>query len=177
MEPKLEKTYQQLEAQRQRLWQELSSVSGEQWNQSPAEGKWSLAQVLTHVVTSEQLSVNYMKKKSLAMESLDCTGWWEEAKLVLLIILQRIPIKYKAPRTVVERTPPAMSQAELQKAWEAVRADLKNLLLYMKPEDARKKVYKHPIAGRLNIQQCMIFLREHLIHHQPQIHRLLHKKM
>ena len=37
----------------------------------------------------------------------------------------------------------------------------------------KKKIYKHFFAGRLNIQHALIFLREHIIHHQPQINRLL----
>jgi hypothetical protein len=97
----------------------------------------------------------------------------EELKMIVLILSQRLPFKFKAPKVVVENTKPSTSLQELEKEWAAVRNELKTMLEKFGDDQLKRKIYKHVIAGKLNILQTLLFFREHVIHHQQQIKRLL----
>jgi uncharacterized damage-inducible protein DinB len=163
----------ELEHQRTALIGRVRQLSPEQFNHSPAPGKWSINQILVHIIEAEQLSIAYMKKKKLGIDGLQNSGIAETLRLWLLIISQRIPVKYKAPKVVVENTKNASSVEEVDTRWQAVREELFSMLEGIEEKNIRKVIYKHPLAGRLNTRQALVFFREHIIHHMPQIKRLL----
>jgi uncharacterized damage-inducible protein DinB len=168
----LQKQLENLEAQRVALLHLLNGISKEQFHKAPA-GKWSLAQVLSHLVTSEKLSVGYLNKKIQAIDQTSNTGLVSELKMLALIISQRLPLKFEAPKVVVENTSAYQTLPEIEEAWQKTREDLKVLLVKFNDRQLKKKIYKHPIAGRLNIMQTLRFFQEHIIHHTPQIKNLL----
>ncbi len=137
------------------------------------EGKWSIQQILAHLIAAEKLSVIYLNKKKLGVNDAHDTGLLEEIKMVVLKLSQRLPLKFKAPRGVVENTPTYASFEELMLDWDRTRSELREFLEKIDDTQIRKKIYKHIVAGRLNIQHALVFLREHIIHHTPQINRLL----
>ena len=172
MQAILQKQLENLEAQRIALLHLLNGISKEQFHKAPV-GKWSLAQVLSHLVTSEKLSVGYLNKKIQAINETGNTGMFEELKMLALIISQRLPLKFKAPKVVVENTSTYQTLPEIEEAWQKTREDLKALLSKFNDRQLKKKIYKHPVAGRLNIMQTLRFFQEHIIHHTPQIKNLL----
>jgi hypothetical protein len=93
--------------------------------------------------------------------------------MIVIILSQRLPFKFKAPKTVVENTKPSTSLQELEQEWTTVRNELKIVLEKFNDDQIKRKIYKHVVAGKLNIQQTLLFFREHVIHHQQQIKRLL----
>jgi hypothetical protein len=135
--------------------------------------KWSVAQILTHILTSEQLALSYMRKKYLGVDQLKDSSWLEPLKLLVLKISQRLPFRYKVPKTILDKTPEAMSFAELSAQWSKSRSELKAFLDSIPDKHAKKKFFKHPVAGMFDAAQGLVFLREHLIHHLPQIRRYL----
>src|SRR5688572_29315 len=115
MHSKLKRIFDRLEADRIRLLDELSSLPEHRLQQPSSSGKWSIAHTLTHLLTSERMSLLYMKKKSLGIDQVGNSGPIEIIKMVFLQLSQRLPmLKYKAPRIVVEQTPPTLSFQELQ---------------------------------------------------------------
>jgi hypothetical protein len=134
--------------------------------------KWSPGQILIHLVTSEKLALQYMQKKSLGVASLNNSGFIEPVKLALLKISQRLPIRYKVPKIIHEKTPTPPSKEELLRAWDQSRSELKTFLDSIDEKNINKKIFKHPIAGMFNVIQGVAFLREHLLHHKPQIVKL-----
>ena len=172
MNSKLQHLFDVLEHDRIKLFATLKSISPEKLQQSP-EGKWSVHQILSHLITAEKLSVMYLHKKILGINEAGDTGLWEEFKILLLQVSQRLPLKFKAPQNVVDNTPLHLNFNEITTDWEKTRAELKALLEKLDDTQIKRKIYKHFFAGRLNIQHALIFLREHIIHHQPQINRLL----
>jgi len=176
MNIKLQRLYDQLEAERKKLLAQVELLPEEKFNRQPSPGKWSLAQVLSHLVAAEQGSTGYMKKKSLGIEQVDNSGVLESIKLGLLVVSQRLPfLKFKAPKVLVDHTPQFQSAESIIRQWDKVRTDLKIFLEKLEDKNIRKKIYKHPIAGRLDVVQAITFYREHIIHHSPQIKRLLHQ--
>jgi uncharacterized damage-inducible protein DinB len=171
MNNQLQKLFEKLEDQRENITQDISKISDRQFHFSK-NGKWSIAQILAHVISAEKLSLDYMKKKSLGINALDNSGIIESLKSLVLQISQRIPMKYRAPRYVIENTPPPISFEDLKKRWASLRSEMANFLDTISEQNVRKKIYKHPVAGRLDARQALTFFREHIIHHLPQIKRL-----
>lgn len=168
----LQKQFAFLEEERSQLLQNLQSLSNEQLN-FHEPGKWSLNQVYAHLIASEQLSVNYLKKKTQGLAQLPNTGLVEELKMAALIISQRLPVKFKAPKVVVDNTPVYESARQIEEAWNNTRSDMALVLNRFTDDQLNRKVYRHPLAGLLNIKQTLRFFQEHIIHHQPQIKNLL----
>ena len=140
--------------------------------QTSSGGKWSLGQILIHIVTSEKLALHYMRKKSLGINAVQNSGFIEPIKLTVLRISQRLPIKYNVPKSIHEKTPAPPCKEELLKSWEETRQELKSFLESIEEKNIHKKIFKHPIVGMLNVIQGVAFLREHLLHHKPQIIKL-----
>jgi uncharacterized damage-inducible protein DinB len=171
----LQKQFNTLESQRATLLKLIAALSVEQLNSHP-KGKWSIAQIVSHIIASEQLSVMYLNKKILGINDSPETGFREAAVMIIFTLSQRFPFRFKAPKVVVENTTPYQTVEQLTEAWEKVRADMRDVLERFQDNHLTRKVYKHPVAGMLNIQQTMKFFREHIIHHTPQIKNLLSRK-
>lgn len=170
----LRKVFDTLEIEKENLLKRVSELSEEKLNCSIKPGKWSINQILSHVMEAERFSIQYMKKKSLGIDQLQNSGLKEEMKSIILILSQRIPfLKYKAPRVISESSVESISLQEIKTQWSGVRSEMKNLLEDLEEKNIRKKIYKHPVAGYLNARQGVSFLREHLLHHLPQIKKLL----
>jgi uncharacterized damage-inducible protein DinB len=169
---KLQQIFDSLETQRNQLFISLNSLAVEKLNQQPTNG-WSINQVIAHLIAAERLSVLYLRKKIQAINEVENTGLIEELKMIVIILSQRLPFKFKAPKTVVENTKSSTSIHQLEQEWNAVRNELKIVLEKFNDDQIKRKIYKHVVAGKLNIQQTLLFFREHIIHHQQQIKRLL----
>ncbi len=172
MNTKLQHLFDSLERERDTLIATLKNLSTDKQQHAP-EGKWSIQQILAHLIAAEKLSIMYLHKKMLGIKEAEDTGALEEIKMVLLQISQRLPLKFKAPRVVVENTPAYATFEELTADWDKTRSELKTLLEKFDDTQIKKKIYKHVRAGRLNIQHALMFFQEHIIHHTPQINRLL----
>jgi uncharacterized damage-inducible protein DinB len=168
----LQKSFDQLELQRNKLFRSIESLPIKRLNHQPA-GKWSINQIVAHLITAEKMSVMYLTKKIQGIDETKDSGLLEELKMIALIISQRLPFKFKAPKVVVENTSSSHDLKELEQEWTMVRNELKLLLERIKNDQIKRLIYKHVIAGKLNIAHALIFFREHIIHHQPQIKALL----
>ena len=164
--------FETLERDRIILLKDLSDWPATKLCYSADPRKWSVNQTLLHLLTSEQLTLRYLKKKSLAMDQLKHSGPTESLKMVLLVISQRLPfMKFKAPAILLEATPQYLDMPDLMNQWDELRFDLKDFLGRIGDQDVTRLVYKHPVAGRLNLIQCLLFMREHFHHHLQQINR------
>ncbi|MCU0418280.1 MAG: DinB family protein [Cyclobacteriaceae bacterium] len=151
----------------------LAAVEPTKLTAKPTPQSWSALEVVAHLVTAERLSIQYIRKKKQGIATLGNTGPWEEFKFFLLKVSQRIGFRYRAPKAVVASTPAFASLEQAREAWAHQRGELKKLLDEFSEQDVRKKIFKHPFAGRLNILQTVTFFGEHVRHHQPQIDRLV----
>lgn len=172
MNKQVKSLFQSLENQRAALLSELNTLSEEQFNQS-RNNKWSISQILGHLVQAERMSVGYLTKKINAINEVDNTGLWGEIILGVFIISQRIPLKYKAPKNLGEKPPAYADVAAAQQDWDNAREELKQFLETVPDNGLKKKIYRHPVMGRCNVVHALKFFREHIIHHKPQILRQL----
>lgn len=166
--------FTQLESQRSSIMALVSHLDDHRLNRTPGQGKWSIAQILSHIISAEQLSLRYMQKKILGIEKVKNSGFREEIKMNILKISQRMPgVKFKAPKGVIENTPLYGTLAIISAEWNKTREEMKKFLEAIPEHQVKKLIYKHPIAGYLNAGQGLLFFREHIIHHSPQIKRLV----
>ena len=168
----LKNYFEPLEKQRKKLLDELRNLGPEQLNKS-RNNKWSVGQIVGHLITAEELSIGYINKKINAINNVGNTGLWGELKLLAFIVSQRLPLKYKAPAYMGELPKSYADVQALAADWDATRAGLKKLLEKFPADGLKKKIYRHPVMGRCNMVHGLIFFREHIIHHYPQIQRQL----
>jgi hypothetical protein len=166
-------TFNALEKKKADVLKELSFLPDEKLNYKPNPDKWSINEILIHLLTAERFSVDYIEKKSMGIKNLDNTGIMESLKSIVLTISQRLPfLKFKEPK-ILAATARKMSHLEIIEEWDNVRKEMKETLDRIRDENLQKKIYKHPVAGYLNAKQGIGFLYQHLLHHLPQIRRLM----
>lgn len=168
----IEEQVKKLEDLKMVLMSRLSSLDTETLNRKPKAGGWSVAQVLFHVIQAERLSLEYLVKKTQKPEVIAKSGPIAFLKSRALGLFLKLPIKVAAPA----RTADVPDRAELETLageWDEVRAGWQSFLRDFPAEHIGRAVYKHPRAGRLNLEQAVRFLVDHLRRHTGQIDRVL----
>ncbi|MCH7665824.1 MAG: DinB family protein [Acidobacteria bacterium] len=161
-----------LEKLRSELLGRLSDSNSETLNREPAAGGWSAVQVLAHVIQAERLSLEYLRKKTQRPELIPSSGVIAALKSRALGLFLRLPFKVSAPARTAE-VPESAELQDLERDWAEVRSAWRDFLEDFPPKLAGKAVYKHPVAGRLNLEQTLRFLIDHLRRHTRQIERAL----
>jgi uncharacterized damage-inducible protein DinB len=169
---RLNSLFTSLENERAALLGQMRTLTAGQFHDAP-EGRWSVSQILAHIIAGERLSIHYLNKKMLGIDEAKNSGLTEEVKMLILKLSQRLPFKFKAPRVLVENTPSYQNLNDLISDWDTVRSELRATLERFRDDQINKKVYRHVRAGLMNIQHALLFFREHMIHHIPQIKQLL----
>ncbi|MEQ8362179.1 MAG: DinB family protein [Cyclobacteriaceae bacterium] len=172
MNTRLHQLFNSLEAQRHQLLERVS-IATDRFNIRPGNNKWSIHQILAHLVASEKLSNQYLRKKIQGIDEAGDTGMAENLKMLVLKTSQRLPFKFNAPKPIVASTVTYQSLDELVIDWNTSRENLASLLEQIKDDQLKRKIFKHPAVGKLNIAQALEFIEEHVAHHLPQVNRLL----
>ncbi|WP_347156630.1 DinB family protein [Pontibacter chitinilyticus] len=167
----LEAKYLRLEQSRNRLLDELEGFDNELLNTSPAEGKWSLNQIVAHLVLVEQQIVKVVEHQINGQKELPSSTFFNEIRSVLLKLALKSGKKYKAPASVAS-VPQTAALADLRVAWDEVRFKLEDVLTDLPHSLLNKCLFQHPYAGPLTIQQTLTFLQDHFDHHLSQLHQL-----
>lgn len=157
-----------LEVRRRALFERLEGLDPDLLNRPPGEGRWSMVQVMSHLIRSEELSLSYLQRKVDNPEGLPnvtMKGW---LRLLTLAVVLRSPLRFKAPAAAAE-VPDNEDPAATRRRWDDVRAGWRSLLEHFPPELRKKGVFRHPFAGRMTIAQTLAFMGEHFRHHEKQI--------
>lgn len=147
---------------RKQLIKEISSLTGEQFNEKPALDKWSIAQICHHLYIVEGLFTKAIKKglKSESHDNLERKN--------IHIITDRMQ-KFKSP----EIAEPSEEQFDVQtmlKLLNESRYHFLNLLHEMENHSIlSKKAAKHPVFGELPLEQWIDLLYLHEQRHIEQI--------
>ncbi|MCP4204665.1 MAG: DinB family protein [bacterium] len=162
----------ELERLRSELLERLSGPDSAALNRRPPDGGWSAAQVLAHVILAERLSLGYLRKKIQRPDLIPRSGAAGAIKSRALGLFLRLPFKVAAPARSAD-VPETGELTALARDWSEARAEWQDFLEHYPAELANKAVYRHPVAGRLNLEQTLRFLIDHLRRHTGQIERLL----
>ena len=168
----IQKKYLILEANRNELFNLLEKLDEKQLNYRPAEDKWSITQIVFHLVKAEQLSVISINKE-MKKTTQQKAGISALVRASLLKYSLKSSLKFKAP-PILGKMPESYDINELKTKWVTIRNKLNIALGEVNIDAGNKYMFTHPYAGRLNIHQTMDFLVEHFNHHYRQIKKLSH---
>lgn len=171
MNSSLQKQFDALEKQRLQLLREVSNCPIELLNKNPLSNKWSINQIIQHLILAEELSQKSIKAKLLA-GNFETAGMMTHVRTFLLKVFLRSKVKFKAP-VAVSKLPENLEFTELHQRWEESRKQLYKLLEYIPPSLLNKYIFKHPVAGKMNIQGGLAFMQEHVRRHAQQITNII----
>jgi hypothetical protein len=146
-------------------------LSDAQLNWKPSEDSWSVAQVHSHLLLSEKLSVKYLQKKLPHAGDSKKSGirsWWNFARLKWAL---KGPIALKAPPHVAT-VPDYVTRESLVKDWESTRATMKSLLEAVPSSFAGNNLYRHPLTGKFSLSHMLQFFVIHIGGHIQQVNRV-----
>jgi hypothetical protein len=134
-----------------------------------AGGKgWCALDVVQHLVLVEESVVGYARKKLQGKpQPVPALG---RAKLALLVLILRSPVRFRAPTTLVIPAE-TFPLAELSVRWGNVRVHFREILGSLPDERRRTLLFRHPIGGALDPLGTLDFVHEHAKHHDAQIRR------
>lgn len=166
---KLQKPYNELEAELRELYAYMDSLPEERRQKSP-EGAWSAVEILYHLKESEKGTAAYLAKKIQAPKSeVPKGGLASKLRSYLLSKnLRNYTKKFKAP-SVFKDMPRDLNYSEVRAEYLQAREELKNILEEFEVDMLGKSYFKHPVAGRITIIQTMNFLKDHFERHVEQI--------
>ncbi len=174
LNPKFQKQLNLLDKKLNLLLEELKDYSEDQLNRKPAEDKWSVIQVMHHLLLAETGSYNYVNKKLSFNPVLKKTGIMTWFRRTLMKFFLRTPIKFKAPKGVgSEFLPDRAGFWDTAKLWKEQRVKLKEFLATLPEERLKQEVYKHPMAGRQGLNGMFDFFDLHFDRHHKQIRKIV----
>ena len=168
--------FSKLDAELIDLLEDLKDQPDHVLNEKPIEGKWSVLQTMYHLILTEELSLQYVKKKLSYNPELNNAGIKTFFRRVLLNLYADAPLKFKAPVRVNESNmPDEMRFWEVVKKWKDIREETKEYLNSLPNELFTKEVYKHPFVGKLTLKDMLNFFDGHFHRHKKQINRTMKK--
>ena len=173
MNAQLEKEFLALETERKNLFADLKKYGDDILNKQPAPGKWSVAEVIAHLITAEEMSLKYLMKKAQDTSRAQPEGFKNKWRWLLVQIVFTFDIKFKAPE-IVEPKLGYQSLENLEMHWNQVRTQTFSVLNGLSDEELNKELWKHAIAGKMNLHHMVQFFGVHYRRHKKQIERTLH---
>jgi len=167
----VEKEVASLEKYHQELLDEIDTLTEEQLIFKPDANSWSIIEVLEHMYLTEKGTFLYIKKQTKRADELKKAGLKSKFNSFVLNRALASTHKYKVP--VKQALPTAeLNLEELKEKWDSLRELGKKALDMIDVNLANKLIFKHPVAGMLNIIQTLRFLEAHFNHHLKQIARI-----
>lgn len=161
-----------MEERRRALFHEFDRRSEQQLSFSPGEGEWNILQILDHLYEAERLSTIYIQRSLSKRDLPEVAGLGSAIRLFLLKSALSLPISYKAP-SIVDPAGKKLSYSELKTNWAAVRRELKSLIEDHEEEVLKREIYKHQVAGLMNMKQALQFMKAHYMRHEKQVWNIL----
>lgn len=170
MHASLTQTYYLVEKRKDELISIILSCSDDERHYKPDDKTWNMIEVAEHCHNIEKgvLFILNRNLKTLIKPS----GLGEMVRSKILSLFLFLPIRYKAPKVQGILPEGNVDLEKIISEWSGTRKKLEEYLDHFPDEKLGFLVFKHPIAGKLNLKQTLKFLHEHTAHHHTQLHRL-----
>jgi len=170
MLPNIQKKYQSLTKKREDLLRQLGSLSREVLCFKAGPDKWSIVEVIEHLVIAEKDLYKQLTATDPA-STLDPKSRTPEKHQAVIKVMERdIPVD--VPDESLEPLG-RFTLDELFDQWDDIRNKLQGLLAEIKPENKDDLVFRHPYGGPLDIAETLHFIDIHFDNHMRQIDRIL----
>lgn len=155
-----------LDGRRRALLDSLESLGPEALQARPAEGAWSILEIVEHLVVAEQVILQGLPDPASLVDRPRSLRQRCTYPLVWLVLRLRIPVKAPSRRML-----PAggATLAELRERWDATHEWLRAYAEGLPPDGSGKAVFAHPVCGPLTLVQALRLDRLHLETHAGQI--------
>ena len=162
-----------LETDRNELFLWLSRHDKEELAYRPGEDRWNVLEILCHLLLSEEGTLRYIRKKlQYSPNGLPDAGMFSHIKTIILEWVLKSPVKIKAPAGL-DRFPEEPLLEKIDADWSASRLEFKKMVEELSEKQLKWQLFKHPIIGRIGIEDTVKFLSAHYYHHKKQINRLI----
>lgn len=170
MLPDIQAQYDSLKRKLEALSQRLDSLKGEILSFKAGPDKWSIIQVIEHLVIAEkslleQLSIN------IPASTLDPEAKTPEKHQTVIKVMER-DIEVDVPHESLEPHG-NIALEDLRIQWNDIRKKLPDLLAEIKPEKKDDPVFQHPYGGPLDIADTLQFFEVHFDNHMRHIDKIL----
>jgi len=168
--------FDKMEAKKKDIMDLLGSLTPEQTNQQPDPHTWSIRQVANHLYLSERNSLAYPRKKLSYPDLVPRYSPKSWAGIGMIKLVYLFHFKIKAPESInMWKAGMTMPYEELKLKWDELRRELISFIEQHEPAFGSHLAFNHPFAGRMTMHQMLIFMNDHIRHHQGQIKRIQRK--
>lgn len=168
MREELQRQLDELDKQRDGLLDGLETLTAEQVAFRPGPSKWSIGQVIEHLVISEREIFKCVPEQSQKGQGIYSLRNRISYILVVVILKLGLPV----PVVSHEMEPEGRSSlTELYRQWDENHRWLRSFVEKLPAEDLDLPVFCHPVAGPLTFAQSIQMDRLHLNTHLRQIKR------
>lgn len=159
---------QRLARSKDRILELVAAADESQRAAAPGDGRWSMLQVIEHLVLAEEGTLRVLRRGAPAEQRVTLRSRFILQAIELLFILRarvRVPSPSLAPSG-------AVSFEVLRQRWNEAREGIAREVMVLDAKGLQAPRFRHPIAGWLTMGQGLDFLDRHIRHHERQVHRL-----
>jgi hypothetical protein len=171
MDSAIQRRWQAMENMNSQILQEIKNWGTQELQHQNSSNDWNALQVIQHIIISEKGTLGYlMKKTSSGVEGLDKVTAMGKAAGTELQKALKSSEKWKAPNVMPDPEP-----IDLEKSiayWLSLRVKYEEFLGNLDPAFIPLEIFKHPLAGRIDLMDTLDFLSNHIQHHMYQLERI-----
>jgi hypothetical protein len=165
----MKKALKRLDSVHQKLISAISSLDPSIYSRRPAEGEWSVAEIVQHLCLVEG-RVTKELEAAIAREPRR-VGFFRRLMPTSIVSLRLIRVK--APKAMNPLDSPGRDQAI--ENFGRTRTNLKTLCAAHSEERFRNLVFTHPFLGEMDGVATVSFIGYHELRHYKQIREVLRK--
>jgi len=170
MHDQLQQTLQAIEKTRCALLDELATVDAETLVAKPIPGKWSILEIVEHLVLAEREVLQNLPDPSEMVELRRSLKHHFTYPMVMMVLRCRIPVKAPSAGMIPRGT---TSLDALRSRWDESQQWLRCYVGGLDQAGIYRAVFQHPIAGPMDLTQAIRMGQVHVATHTRQIRRLL----
>ena len=162
----IQKRFAAFEGRRKKILNQLETLPHERLHVKPGPDKWSIVEVIQHLVLVEEEMMKQAVKNPVPPDSGRLPRSREALEMVLEI-LER-DVRVDVPSASME--PDGQITLEvLRTQWEESRAQLRRYFQRLQKENVETLIFSHPVAGSLNALDMLDLANVHADYHIRQI--------
>ena len=152
------------------LLDEVETLDPERLSTRPLPGKWSILEIIEHLVVAESEILENLPDPSHLTERTRNLKSRFTYPIVMFVLRYRIPVKVPSRRMIPHGK---TSLVALRHRWDESQGWFKSYIESLQEADFARTIFQHPVAGPLNVVQTVRMGELHLEIHARQIKKLL----
>ncbi len=158
-----------LDAKRNALLDELASWNSEDLARRPATGKWSVLEIVEHLVVAEK--VVFLGFPAVADLAERRRRWKHRFAYLVVFFVLRFGVRVQTPSPKMNPQG-GQSLAESRRQWDENLERLRSYAAGLPRKKLRRALFRHPAVGPITLAQALTLDRLHVKVHIRQIQRM-----